>query len=257
MPKDGLDTAPTVGISSCLLGENVRYDGGNKRDAYITETLAQHFSLVPVCPEMDLGLGVPREALCLIDNGSGIRMVGSETGIDHTDAMHTYAGKRCRSLRELGLRGFVLKTRSPSCGPRQVEVHSDKPRISLATAPGLFAHTMLRAFPVLPVEDEVGLANRKRREHFIACVFAYDRLSRLFDGSWSTTDLREFYRREATLLRAHDSSAASDLERIIAETQSAAGQSVRSLYEERFMQALLRRGEENGRHTRKYREPAL
>ncbi len=166
--------APTirVGISSCLLGEEVRYDGGHKHDSLITGTLGRIFAWVPVCPEVEIGLGIPRDNLRLVGPVSAPRLITQKTGADHTAGMQRYAARRAAQLARLGLHGYILKSNSPSCGLEGVEVHgSNGPAPGL----GLFAAALLKRLPDLPVEEERRLRDATLRERFIARVLARHR----------------------------------------------------------------------------------
>ena len=171
------DTGPDrirVGISSCLLGAPVRYDGGHKHEPSLTASLARHFDLVSVCPEVEAGMGVPREPVELVSRGDGIHMVGKSSGTDHTVAMHRWRTQRIAELLGGGLCGFILKARSPSCGMADVHVHGtgEEP---VPPGPGLFAEALIQAFPALPLTEEIHLREESRRDRFIEDVFAYSR----------------------------------------------------------------------------------
>ena len=161
---------PRVGVSSCLLGQNVRYDGGHRLDPFAAGELGRHVDLVPVCPEVEIGLGVPREPIRLERSGKGIRLVGTESRADHTAAMKRFARRRIDELESLGLSGYVFKKNSPSCGPAGVEVHG-----STRTDRGLFAAALLDRMPDLPVVDESKLATRTGQRKFLERVLAYHR----------------------------------------------------------------------------------
>lgn len=164
---------PRIGISACLLGQEVRYDGGHKRDPFLTETLGPMVEWVPVCPEVEMGLGTPRETLHLVRTPGGIRMTTTRTGIDHTEAMQAWARARLEALEAEGLSGYVLKSDSPSCGMENVKVHeAGKP---VRSGRGLFAEALLARMPWLPVEDERRLSDRRLRQEFIERVFAFHR----------------------------------------------------------------------------------
>jgi uncharacterized protein YbbK (DUF523 family) len=168
-----------IGISSCLLGDEVRFDGGHKHDTRLTQSLAPFVEWVRVCPEVEVGMGVPREPVRLVSSGGRIRMVTVETGIDHTDAMRAYAARRVGELARADLAGYVLKAKSPSCGLRDVSVvMDDLTVIADATGVGLFASALRDALPDLPVEDEVRLADALVRESFLERAAAYDRRHR-------------------------------------------------------------------------------
>ncbi len=168
-----------IGVSSCLLGEAVRWDGGHKREAFLFDGLGIGVELVPVCPELELGLGVPREPIRLVDAGTGkaVRLVAETSGCDHSQAMHEFAAGRVGALAELSLSGYVLKQRSPSCGLRGVPVWPPRgegaPRLG---GRGVFAEALRSAFPELPMEEEHRLRDPARREAWMTQVLAYHRL---------------------------------------------------------------------------------
>lgn len=161
-----------VGISSCLLGDEVRFDGGHKRDAFLIGTLAPFVEWVRVCPEVELGLGVPREPVRLVSTAGETRMVGVESGIDHTDGMRAYARRRVEELAAMDLCGYVLKSKSPSCGLGDVKVYRDNGTAS-QTGSGLFAAALTERFPDLPIEDESRLADTATRIRFLERASAY------------------------------------------------------------------------------------
>ncbi len=166
---DGSPTArPRVGISRCLLGDPVRYDGGHKREPSLTEVLGAQVEWVTVCPELETGMGVPREPIHLVAGaGGGVRLVGVTSGDDWTERMRAWARDRLRELAALGVRGFVLKSRSPSCGLRGVPIEGAE------DGSGLFAILLVEQFPGLPVEEEDRLRDAGAREEFLARVQAY------------------------------------------------------------------------------------
>jgi uncharacterized protein YbbK (DUF523 family) len=162
-----------VGISACLLGDEVRFDGGHKRDPFLTDVLGRDVEWVRVCPEVEIGMGTPREPLRLMRGSRDtIRMVVIRSGIDHTDAMVSWSRMRVEQLAGEQLSGYVLKKDSPSCGLDQVKVFDDA-GLSWSDGRGLFAHALLTRFPDLPVEDEGRLSDPAVRARFITRVFAY------------------------------------------------------------------------------------
>lgn len=182
---------PRVGVSSCLLGNEVRFDGGHKRQAYLMEELAAFVDLVPVCPEVEMGLGVPRETLRLVagadvaDATAGPRLVGTQSGSDHTLAMNAWAAGRVAEIARLELDGYVLKKDSPSCGLERVRLY--RPGAPSAAQPsrtgtGLFAQCLATALPALPLTEEGWLMDAGRRESFLARLFTHWRLRRLHLG---------------------------------------------------------------------------
>jgi uncharacterized protein YbbK (DUF523 family) len=164
-----------LGISACLLGDEVRYDGGHKRDPFLTAVFGPLVEWVKVCPEVEVGMGTPREPIHLVNEGGTIRLLTVTTGIDHTASMTAYAAQKAHALAAEDLCGFILKAESPSCGPAGVKVHPNAAPAT-KTGIGLFAQALLARFPDLPIEDEQGLADPQRREQFLERVFAHHRL---------------------------------------------------------------------------------
>ena len=159
-----------IGISSCLLGENVRYDGGNKLDRFLKDSFGQYVDYVPVCPEVECGLKVPRESMHLRGDPENPKLVTTRTGIDHTDHLLKWARKRVGELESENLSGFIFKSRSPSCGMECVEVFQEngqpgKPGV------GIFARIFMENFPHVPVEDEDRLSDPGIRENFTETIF--------------------------------------------------------------------------------------
>jgi uncharacterized protein YbbK (DUF523 family) len=226
-----------LGVSSCLLGESVRYDGGHKRDDYVVDTLGARFRLVPVCPEVEMGMSVPREPVQLVRAHGTLRMIGRDSGTDHTDEMNRFARQRANALRKLDLAGYVLKKGSPSCGMQGVQVSTDEGKSSVLGV-GLFARALMEAIPLLPVEEEGRLADAVLRENFIVRVFAYHRLQTLFAGHWKVSELVAFHTREELLLTAHAASAYKKLGCIVADTRRLGREAVREQYSVGFMGAL-------------------
>ena len=167
-------TLPRVGISQCLLGDNVRYDGGHKRDSVLIETLGRYVEWVPVCPEVEIGLGTPREPMRLVGDLDAPRLVTINTGVDHTEAMNRFARKRVRELETLNLSGFVFKSASPSCGITGVALINAQGK-ETHDGVGLFARAFMAHFPEMPVEEESGLHNPQVLKDFLERVFDYRR----------------------------------------------------------------------------------
>ena len=184
MPRDR--DPPRIGISRCLLGDEVRHDGGHKRDEALVSEVGRLVEWVSVCPEVEVGMGVPREPVQLVaafdgvSSGSArVRLVGVLSGEEWTGRMEQWARERVRALAAMHLSGFVLKARSPSCGLRDVLVHDTGAKARVAsTGPGLFAGVLLDALPGLPVEDEERVRDPRVRAEFLARVFAHHRRRR-------------------------------------------------------------------------------
>jgi uncharacterized protein YbgA (DUF1722 family)/uncharacterized protein YbbK (DUF523 family) len=205
----------TLGISSCLLGEEVRYDGGHKKDGYITGVLSQHFGWVSVCPEIGIGLGTPRESLRLVGDPEAPRMIAAASGADHTEAMNAYARRRAQELARQGLSGYVLKRASPSCGMERVKVYGadGAPR---PVGRGLFARALIEALPLLPVEEEGRLNDPVLRDNFITRVFSYRRLTALREHGPAPADVVAFHAAHKYLLLSHSPAHAARLGRLVA-----------------------------------------
>jgi uncharacterized protein YbbK (DUF523 family) len=163
-----------IGISACLLGQNVRYDGGHRHDRYITDTLGCLFQWVPVCPEVEYGLPVPREAMRLVGDPENPRLVTIGSRIDHTDGMLAWAQERLETLAALDLCGFIFKSRSPSSGMAAVQIYGED-GMAVGKGVGIFAGVFMKRFPLLPVEEEGRLNDPLLRENFIERIFAYRR----------------------------------------------------------------------------------
>lgn len=235
----GADEELRVGVSMCLLGEQVRYDGGHKRHHYVCDVLGRYFNFVPVCPEVELGLGTPRETLRLVRDGDSIRMIAPASGTDHTRAMTQYAERRAHQLATLDLDGYVLKRDSPSCGMDRVRAYTTAGMPSPSTR-GLFADALMNALPLLPIEEEGRLGDATLRESFVERVFAHNRLRRLFRGRWTTRDLIEFQAAEKYLLMAHSPQAQRELGRLVADAKHCSRSDLAAQYRDGFMSAIRR-----------------
>lgn len=231
---------PRIAVSACLLGEPVRFNGGHSRDRFLTQDLAPYVDWVPVCPEMEIGLGTPRETLRLTDAG---RLV-SQSGLDHTDAMTGLADRRRGELA--GLSGYVVKSRSPSCGLRSARVYAGGEAAG-RTGRGVFTGRVLAADSLLPVEEDGRLNDPVLRETFVEQVFARARLGRLFGGPWRLRDLVGFHARHKLQLMAHDPARCREAGRLTATARARPAGAVRTDYTAVFGTALARRIS-RGRH---------
>jgi uncharacterized protein YbgA (DUF1722 family)/uncharacterized protein YbbK (DUF523 family) len=239
-----------IGVSSCLLGEEVRFDGGHKHNDFLTETLGRFVEFVPVCPEMEIGLGVPRESIRLVrgpDHAEAVRLVGNKTGLDHTDKMHAYAQRRTAALGREELSGYVLKKDSPSCGMERVRVYGPS-GMATRDGAGLFASALMRRYPSLPVEEEGRLNDPHLRENFVERVFAYRRLRSFFSARWTLGGLVQFHTAHKLVLMAHSPKAYGELGRFVANARRLAHDQVRDDYQLAFMDAL-KKVATTARHT--------
>ncbi|MBW1843880.1 MAG: DUF523 and DUF1722 domain-containing protein [Deltaproteobacteria bacterium] len=228
-----------LGVSSCLLGNEVRYDGGHKRDRFVIDQLGPLVEWVPVCPEMEVGMGTPRPKLHLVRAGEELRMREIESGHDHTRAMRRFASHRVRALRDLDLSGFVLKKNSPSCGVTRVKVQGDR-RSPAQDNRGLFASHLMRTCPNLPVEDEGRLDDAKLRENFVERVFAHRRLRGLFGRRWAKSQLVAFHTAHKLQLMAHAREYCHELGHLVASIDRRPRAEICEAYQSGFMAALAR-----------------
>ena len=239
---------PRIGISACLLGDEVRFDGGHKRDSFLTDVLGPHVEWVRVCPEVEVGMGTPRETLRLVRDKEGpVRMITTRTGVDHTDAMERWSRRRLQELAQEDLSGYVLKKDSPSCGMERVKVFGPA-AMPQRDGRGIFAAALLERFPTLPVEEEGRLCDPLLRENFIERVFAYQRLRRFFAPRWTVGGLVAFHTAHKMTLLAHSTANYNRLGQLVATASSMPRDNLRSEYEALFM-ATLRIVATAKRHT--------
>lgn len=225
-----------IGISRCLLGDKVRYDGGHKHDPFVTDTLGQFFDLVPVCPEVEYGLPVPREAMKLVGRTKEPQLVTVKTGIDHTDGMLKWAGKRLKELEREDLCGFIFKSKSPSSGIKDVRVYTARGREGRRGV-GIFAGAFMRYFPLIPVEDDEGFHNPRLRDNFIEKVFVLKRWREFLKKGKSMKDLVDFHRDHKILMLAHSPAHYRMLDKIIADSKDHR-KDMRQAYIETMMEGL-------------------
>lgn len=211
----GTQNPPLIGISSCLLGNNVRYDGQHKLDRYLRDQLGKFVQFVPVCPEVECGLSIPREAMRLVDIEGEHRLMTQKSGIDHTDRMQKWAREKLDELELLGLCGFIFKSRSPSSGMRGVKVY--KPGGGAGqTGVGLFARAFMERFPLLPVEDEGRLHDAGLKENFIERIFVFKRWQDLVRQGLTLSRLIDFHSDHKLILMAHSPTALKELGALVA-----------------------------------------
>ena len=225
-----------IGVSSCLLGNKVRFDGGHKHDRYITDTLGNYFKFIPVCPEVECGLSIPREAMRLVGDPESPRLVTNKTEIDHTDRMMHWALKRVHELADENLCGFIFKSKSPSSGMERVKVY-DNNNVPRAIGVGLFARIFKEHFPLLPVEEEGRLHDMTLRENFIESVFVYQRWRETLT-QFTIDSLVTFHTGHKLLLRAHSEKHYRELGRIVAAAGTLVPENLFTSYQENLMTAM-------------------
>ena len=242
------DDAPVrVGISSCLLGAEVRWDGGHKRDRFLTDRFGPFVTWVPVCPELELGMGVPREPVHLTRAAGELRMIGTRTAEDWTHRMQAFSARRAHELAALELCGYVLKKDSPTCGFQRVKVRLGAGQ-SRRDGRGLFASELTQRFPALPVEEEGRLNDVALRENWIERVFAYRRLRSLFAEHWTLGQLVAFHAAHKLQLLAHSPAAYRALGPLVAAAKARGRAELRGAYERGFMDGLATSAT-RGRHV--------
>ena len=235
--ETSFDTKPKLGISACLLGQKVRFDGGHKREQFLTDLFGRFVEWIPICPEVEVGMGVPRETVRLMGATSDPKMIAEKSGKDWTAAMNQFAAKRLRELAAANLSGYVFKKNSPSCGMERVRVYSSK-GMPERQGRGLFAAAVMNQWPLLPVEEEGRLNDLKLRENFIERVFAYHRWQQASAERKSLGALVRFHTNHKYLLLAHSQPHYRQLGTMVATAKQ---RSLAALYDDYgriFMNAL-------------------
>ncbi|MEW6260995.1 MAG: DUF523 and DUF1722 domain-containing protein, partial [Thermodesulfobacteriota bacterium] len=226
-----------LGISTCLLGQNVRYDGGHKHDPYLTKTLGVYVDYVPVCPEVECGMPVPRESLRLVGDIASPRLVTTKTGRDFTDQMQRWAGRRLDELERERLCGFIFKSDSPSSGMERVRVYLPN-GMPVKKGSGIFARMFMERFPLLPVEEEGRLHDPVLRENFIERIFVMQRWRDLCAGNPTIGGLVSFHTQHKLLLLAHSPDHYRKMGKLVAEASHYALRQLFDDYVELLMTAL-------------------
>lgn len=225
-----------IGVSSCLLGEKVRYDGGHKHDRYVTDVLGRFFAFVAVCPEVESGMSVPREAMRLEGDPEHPRLVTHRTRIDKTEQMLAFCRGKVEALAREELCGFVFKKGSPSSGLFRVKVYRDG--MPARNGSGLFAQAMARRFPHLPMEEEGRLNDPVLRENFIERVFSFRRWKDFLAGNPDIGGLVDFHTRHKLLVMSHSTQLYREMGALVAHGREIAFPELLERYEELFMTAL-------------------
>ncbi len=226
-----------LGVSACLMGEMVRFDGGHKKDRFLVQTLGQFVQWVPVCPEVEIGLGTPRESLRLEGDLASPRLVAPKSGSDHTEKMQLWARQRLVQLAALDLHGYVLKKSSPSCGLHRVRVYQEN-GIPINEGRGIFAHELVNELPLLPVEEEGRLHDPKLRENFVQRIFAYYRWTRMLMQDSSPASLVRFHTSYKLTLMAHSNRHYREMGRLVAEAGNQDWQAMTRNYGHMLMEGL-------------------
>lgn len=226
-----------IGVSSCLLGEKVRYDGQAKQDGYITGTLAQWFEFVPVCPEFELGLGVPRETMRLEGDPENPRLMTGKSRIDLTDRMLDWSAARVQALEAENLCGFIFKSKSPSSGMERVKVYQPG-GMPVNKGRGLFANAFMNHFPLLPVEEEGRLHDPGLRDNFIERLFTLQRWRAMLVDQNTRGGLVDFHTQHKYLIMAHSIPHYRELGRMVSDLKGADLEQVQADYLAKLTEAL-------------------
>ena len=229
-----------LGISSCLLGHRVRYDGGHQHDRYLTDTLGRYVRYVPVCPEVECGLPIPRETLRLIGDPESPRLVTSKSGRDYTEQMQGWAERRLGELAGEGLDGFIFKRMSPSSGMERVKLYSPEGMPSNRGV-GIFAKAFMERFPHLPVEEDGRLHDPVLRENFIQRIFVHKRWRDLLADKKRRGGLVEFHTSHKLLLLSHSEKEYREMGRLVANARELPNEELFARYEVLLMTALKKR----------------
>ena len=211
-----MDSQIKIGISSCLLGQNVRYDGGHSLDRFLSDTLGQFVEYVPVCLEVETGFSVPRETMHLTGDPENPRLVTTKTNIDHTDRMVRWAKKRLKSLEDEQLCGFIFKSKSPSSGMERVKVYNEK-GMPVKKGVGIFARAFIDYFPLIPVEEDGRLHDPLLRENFIERIFSHKRWRGHLKKKKSLGSLLDFHTRHKMLVLSHSEKNYRIMGKLLAE----------------------------------------
>jgi len=226
-----------IGISSCLLGNPVRWNGGHKRDRFLTDTLGQFVTWVPVCPEVEVGLGIPRETLRLVGPAANPRLVTTRTRIDHTAAMQSWARQRLEELAHEDLCGFIFKSDSPSSGMVRVKVYNDK-GMPEKKGVGIFARAFMDHFPLVPVEEDGRLNDPRIRENFIEQVFTLKRWRDARQGRTGVGTVVDFHAGHKLVLMAHSPRHLKIMGAMVARGKALEGAALYREYEKLLLEAL-------------------
>lgn len=233
----GLKMKIKLGISTCLLGEKVRYDGGHSHDRFLTQTLGQFVEYLPVCPETECGMPIPREALRLEGPSDDPRLMTRKTRLDKTDQMKTWIRNRLDELSEENLCGFIFKSKSPSSGLYRIKVYGDDGRVR-KNGTGLFAKALTQTFPRIPVEEAGRLNDPKLRENFIENIFTLQRWRKFCHEDMTLAGLIAFHTQNKLLILSHNQEIYRQMGRIVARGKSYEFHTLTAEYESLLLKAL-------------------
>jgi uncharacterized protein YbgA (DUF1722 family)/uncharacterized protein YbbK (DUF523 family) len=226
-----------LGVSSCLLGNQVRYDGGHKLDRFLTDTLGKYIEYMPVCPEVECGLGIPRKSMRLEGNPDSPRLIITTTREDLTERMESFARKRVVQLEKEDLCGFIFKSDSPSSGMERVKIYNEK-SMAVKNGVGIFARIFMEHFPLLPVEDEGRLHDPGLRENFIERIFALKRWRETLSAKNFKKGLIDFHTKHKLLILAHSTKHYQMMGKLVAAQKNFSGPEIQKQYQEFLLESL-------------------
>lgn len=226
-----------LGISTCLLGQEVRYDGGHKLDRFLVNTLGRYVEWVPVCPEVEMGLPTPRESMRLVGDADAPRLVAPKSGTDYTEQMQAWACRRLDQLAEITLHGFVFKKDSPSSGLFRVKVYNEH-GVAQRNGTGIFPRAVMNRFPLLPLEEEGRLNDMPLRENFIERVFTYYRWTAMLEEQPTPDGLVRFHTAHKLTLMAHSPAHYEEMGRLVARAGNEPWEELTSAYGAMLMEGL-------------------
>lgn len=230
---------PRVGVSACVLGEPVRFDGGHKRSHFVEKELGDLVDYVSVCPEKEIGMGVPRPVLRLLRDEDGqVRMLETESKRDHTDAMEAWSQERVADLLSERLDGFILQAKSPSCGMERVKTYRENGMLQDTQGVGIFAKRLKSDYPLLVVEEAARLQDMRLRDNFCFRLFAMRRAKDLLEGDWKNGDVVSFHTREKMALLARGRLAYEELGRLVAQVSAMSRDAFAEAYLKQFYEAI-------------------
>jgi uncharacterized protein YbgA (DUF1722 family)/uncharacterized protein YbbK (DUF523 family) len=231
-----MTTPITIGVSTCLLGERVRYDGGHKHDHYITDTLGRFFRFASVCPEVGCGLPIPRESMRLEGDSAAPRLMTIRSRLNKTGQMLEYCNAKVVELEREDLCGFIFKKNSPSSGLYRVKVYNNGMPVNSGS--GLFAASLVRHFPLLPVEEDGRLNDASIRENFLERVFCYRRWKDFIEGRPDIGGLVEFHAAHKLLIMSHSVQLYRLMGTLAAHVRETNKAELFAIYEEQLMKAM-------------------
>lgn len=226
-----------IGISSCLLGNKVRYDGGHSHDRFVTQTLGLFCEYVPVCPEVECGMPIPREAVRLAGDPENPRLITQKTGIDKTGQMQDWIQQKLKTLEKQDLCGFIFKSKSPSSGLYRIRVYGDDGKVR-KNGTGLFARAFVEHFPDIPVEESGRLHDPKLRENFIEMIFSLQRWRKMQKSVKTLGSLVDFHTQNKYLILSHSAEKYRELGRLTARGKQYPIEKLYAEYESLFISAL-------------------